>query len=116
MVSIHSEVENEKIRNIRQLYSSTMDIWIGLNDTKVENHFTWSDGTQLDYENWSKREPNNAGPGEDCTVIYYGVRPWPSLFEEKRWNDEKCEKKFYFICKYKGTFIGSLFAYDTKLI
>ena len=116
LVSIHSEVENEKIRNIRQLYSSTMDIWIGLNDTKVENHFTWSDGTQLDYENWSKREPNNAGPGEDCTVIYYGVRPWPSLFEEKRWNDEKCEKKFYFICKYKGTFIGSLFAYDTKLI
>ena len=102
LVSIHSEVENEKIRNIRQLYSSTMDIWIGLNDIKDEKNFTWSDGTKYEYKNWKANEPNNYGTGEDCGMIYY-----KSAYSGK-WNDNECKKKLHFICENKGTFLGSL--------
>jgi hypothetical protein len=28
--------------------------------------FIWSDNSPLNFVNWAKREPNNAGNGENC--------------------------------------------------
>ena len=57
---------------IKELIGSTA--WIGLSDTATENEFRWLDGPEAGqlatYTNWfGSNEPNNAGGGQDYTVM-----------------------------------------------
>ncbi|NXN35615.1 MRC1 protein, partial [Rhinoptilus africanus] len=71
----------------------TDNLWIGLNDHKVQMYFEWSDGTPVTYTKWHLGEPSttNNRP-EDCVLIkgQYGY-----------WADYVCEKKAGYICKRK---------------
>ena len=41
--------------------------WLGLNQLTTAVGFIWSDNSPLNFVNWAKGEPNNAGNGENCT-------------------------------------------------
>ncbi|XP_015275283.1 PREDICTED: CD209 antigen-like protein E [Gekko japonicus] len=65
------------------------EYWIGLNDMKTENVFTWVDKSPLKYTHWILGEPNNHGHGEDCVVMQ----------ENGYWNDYRCEALVASICE-----------------
>lgn len=66
------------------------DWWVGLNDLQNEGNFEWTDGTPLDFEQWSPGEPNNAGE-EDCVHL----PPWAGGY----WNDLFCGAAGGYICQ-----------------
>lgn len=46
------------------------ELWIGLNDLKVQMYFEWSDGTPVTYTKWLRGEPTHASNRqEDCVVM-----------------------------------------------
>jgi hypothetical protein len=63
-------------------------VWVGLGDHLEEGTFVWNSGATLDYGRWRPNEPNDWGPGEDCTE----ARP-------NGWNDLVCDYTLPFICE-----------------
>lgn len=64
------------------------ELWIGLNDLKLQMNFEWSDGSLVSFTHWHPFEPNNFRDSlEDCVTIWGPVRtpspchgaPRPSL-------------------------------------
>ena len=65
-------------------FTFTSFIIQGLTDNDNEGTFTWlSDGTEFDYSNWSKGEPNNAFWNEDCAHL--------RKVKSFEWNDSNCD-------------------------
>jgi len=68
-------------------------VWIGLNDSKQEGKFTFTDGTPYDEKNmvFGEGEPNNFGDGEDCV----------GLWKQIDWNlnDFPCDAEMAYMCK-----------------
>ncbi|XP_061333992.1 layilin isoform X2 [Pezoporus flaviventris] len=108
LVSIETEAEQRLIeRFIDSLLASDGDFWIGLrrkkevdNSTDCQNLYFWSDGSSSNFRNWYVDEPSCGS--EICVVMYYqpsappGVGG-PYMFQ---WNDDRCNMKNNFICKY----------------
>ena len=44
--------------------------WIGLHQISVTNGFVWSDGSPLNFINWSGGQPDDYFGGEDCVEIW----------------------------------------------
>jgi hypothetical protein len=63
LISIHSDEENEFIRNyVEEQPFSSKRIWIGLERNIYDSHgFFWVDKSPVDYVSWNLGEPNNAG-------------------------------------------------------
>ncbi|KAM4688189.1 macrophage mannose receptor 1 isoform 2-T2 [Discoglossus pictus] len=77
-----------------QFEFGTSEVWIGLNDLKVQMFFEWSDSTPVTYTMWLRGEPSHRNNRqEDCVA-----------FDPKLgyWADEMCEKKLEYLCKKKG--------------
>ncbi|NXY14223.1 LAYN protein, partial [Atrichornis clamosus] len=109
LVSIETEAEQRLIETfIRSLLASDGDFWIGLrrrkeeedNSTECQNFYSWSDGSSSKFRNWYVDEPSCGS--EVCGVMYHqpsappGVGG-PYMFQ---WNDDRCNMKNNFICKY----------------
>ncbi|NXA04829.1 LAYN protein, partial [Sapayoa aenigma] len=109
LVSIESAAEQRLIeRFIGSLLASDGDFWIGLrrkkeeedNSTECQNFYSWSDGSSSKFRNWYVDEPSCGS--EICVVMYHqpsappGVGG-PYMFQ---WNDDRCNMKNNFICKY----------------
>ena len=62
--------------------------WIGLNDIRRERVFRNADGCPRRFVAWATNEPNNQS-NEDCA----------QLWTLKGWNDNRCTRKFRFLCK-----------------
>ena len=58
LTSITTERENNYLNSI--ITSSVGNCWIGLNDRDVEGTYTWVDGTELGYTNWTSTMSNNS--------------------------------------------------------
>ena len=83
MASIHSAAENDFIFNqIMSRYGRARNVYLGLNDIKNEGKFEWTDGTEVDYLNWNRGEPNGL-PGENCAEML-------TQHNAKVWNDISC--------------------------
>ncbi|XP_064018398.1 macrophage mannose receptor 1 isoform X3 [Pogoniulus pusillus] len=69
LASIHNVEEYSFV--ISQLgYQAADELWIGLNDLKVELYFEWSDRTPVTYARWLRGEPTHASNRqEDCVVM-----------------------------------------------
>ncbi|NWR54542.1 LAYN protein, partial [Bucorvus abyssinicus] len=109
LVSVETEAEQRLIEKfIEGLLASDGDFWIGLrrkkvevdNSTECQNLYSWSDGSSSKFRNWYVDEPSCGS--EICVVMYHqpsappGVGG-PYMFQ---WNDDRCNMKNNFICKY----------------
>ncbi|XP_051241857.1 chondrolectin isoform X2 [Dicentrarchus labrax] len=92
------------------------DFWIGLTRVdgldqthpELSNTFTscpqlyqWIDGSRAIFRNWYFDEPSCGG--EACVVMYHQPTALPGLGGAYlyQWNDDRCNMKHNFICKYK---------------
>ena len=92
LASIHSAEEHALLQS---MVSSTT--WIGLSDAAREGTWVWSDGTAVDYTNWTLDEPNNGGHGsnQDCGNL------WSD--REYTWDDGVCSKPSHSLCSCSTT-------------
>ncbi|XP_074539361.1 uncharacterized protein LOC141800597 [Halichoeres trimaculatus] len=82
LVSIHSEEENEAVRNI----SVSQNVWIGL----FKDPWEWCDGSKSTFRFWKPSQPNYF-EGQNCVAAV--------LRNDGKWNDLKCEGRRDFICR-----------------
>ncbi|XP_062070075.1 mannose-binding protein C [Lepus europaeus] len=68
------------------------DAFLGITDKGTEGQFVDLKGRALSYQNWNEHEPNDAGSGEDCTVI----KP------DGKWNDVSCSSSYFAVCEFSG--------------
>ncbi|XP_051796732.1 chondrolectin isoform X2 [Acanthochromis polyacanthus] len=125
LLSIQSPTEQRDIENLLQeLRSGAVggasagrggisdgDFWIGLtrvDQTEPSNSFTscpqlyqWTDGSVATFRNWYLDEPSCGG--EACVVMYHQPTALPGLGGAYlyQWNDDRCNMKHNFICKYE---------------
>lgn len=64
-------------------------LWIGLSDTAMKFHFSWSSGESVSYTGWGKGEPNNVGSGEDFVAIFYRGHHQANQWND--WNDRETD-------------------------
>ncbi|KFQ29409.1 Macrophage mannose receptor 1, partial [Merops nubicus] len=91
LASIHNTEEYSFA--VSQLgYKPDDELWIGLNDFRVQMYFEWSDGTPVTYTKWHHGEPTHTQNKADCIVM---------KGEDGSWADSACETKLGYICKRK---------------
>lgn len=77
--------------------TTTVSLWIGLNDISIEDQFEWADGTPLgSFTQWNSGEPDNQQGTEvvesDCVRI---------LSSSGDWSDEGCNgsRDYGYVCE-----------------
>lgn len=55
------------------------ELWIGLNDFRVQMYFEWSDGTPVTYTKWHHGEPTHTWNKADCILMKGEVKIPSSL-------------------------------------
>ncbi|XP_007908493.1 chondrolectin [Callorhinchus milii] len=86
------------------------DFWIGLSRggeerghaslTSCPDLYRWTDGSAAKFRNWYTDEPSCGS--EACVVMYHQLSAHPGLGGPYlyQWNDDRCNMKHNFICKY----------------
>uniref|UniRef100_A0A8C5T7L3 MRC1 protein n=1 Tax=Malurus cyaneus samueli TaxID=2593467 RepID=A0A8C5T7L3_9PASS len=97
LASIHN-VEEYSFTVSQLGYKPDDELWIGLNDFRIQMYFEWSDGTPVTYTKWHHEEPTHTWNKADC-ILMKG--------EDGSWVDSTCETKFGYICKRKPLAEGS---------
>lgn len=68
------------------------ELWIGLNDIKIQMYFEWSDGTPVTFTKWLRGEPSHENNRqEDCVVMKGKVRQLYLLISSKN------QRVFFFL-------------------
>ncbi|XP_008330976.2 layilin [Cynoglossus semilaevis] len=109
LLSVESESEQKIIEQlITELRPTDGDFWIGLrrNDGNEDSssdcspEYYWLDGSKSTFRNWHWDEPSCGY--EVCVVMYHQPSAPPGLggLYMFQWNDDNCETKNNFICKY----------------
>ncbi|KAM8849997.1 macrophage mannose receptor 1-like isoform 2-T2 [Spinachia spinachia] len=88
LVSIRN-VEDQSFVISQLGYESTDELWIGLNDRKVEGLFDWSDHSTVSFTSWEYGNPAASSDINDCVLIQG---------ESGNWADRVCEEKHGSIC------------------
>ncbi|XP_050793060.1 chondrolectin [Gopherus flavomarginatus] len=114
LLSLTSETEQKLIENMLQNLTksgsgiSDGDFWIGLwrsgegqaTSSACPELYQWTDGTISSFRNWYTDEPSCGS--EACVVMYHQPTANPGLGGPYlyQWNDDRCNMKHNFICKY----------------
>ncbi|XP_028838859.1 layilin [Denticeps clupeoides] len=109
LLSIESAAEQKIVESfIQELRATDGDFWIGLQRNQgyqetsgdCPSQYFWLDGSQSAFRNWHWDEPSCGY--EVCVVMYHqpSAPPGPSGLYMFQWNDDNCETKNNFICKY----------------
>uniref|UniRef100_A0A8D0EEE5 Chondrolectin n=1 Tax=Salvator merianae TaxID=96440 RepID=A0A8D0EEE5_SALMN len=114
LLSLESETEQKLIENMLQnltksgLGISDGDFWIGLwrsgegqtTSSTCPDLYKWTDGSSSQFRNWYTDEPSCGS--EACVVMYHQLTANPGLGGPYlyQWNDDRCNMKHNFICKY----------------
>ncbi|XP_029935738.1 chondrolectin [Myripristis murdjan] len=127
LLSVESQEEQEEVQHLLQeLRSGAVgggggggiadgDFWIGLTraDGAEQNQpdpssftscpqlYHWTDSSPASFRNWYFDEPSCGG--EACVVMYHQPTALPGLGGAYlyQWNDDRCNMKHNFICKYQ---------------
>ncbi|XP_030220618.1 macrophage mannose receptor 1b [Gadus morhua] len=70
-------------------YVVTDELWIGLNDRKMEGLFDWIDHNTVLFTSWEKGSPKSSGANEDCVLL---------RGENGNWADRSCTEKHGYVC------------------
>lgn len=109
LLSVESDSEQKIIEQlITELRPTDGDFWIGLrrnhgdgdSSADCSPQYYWMDGSKSTYRNWHWDEPSCGY--EVCVVMYHQPSAPPGLggLYMFQWNDDNCETKNNFICKY----------------
>ncbi|XP_061595770.1 layilin isoform X2 [Cololabis saira] len=108
LLSVESQSEQEVIEElVKELHPADGDFWIGLrrnhgddSSSDCASQYYWLDGSKSAFRNWHWDEPSCGY--EVCVVMYHQPSAPPGLggLYMFQWNDDKCETKNNFICKY----------------
>ncbi|XP_028322617.1 layilin isoform X2 [Gouania willdenowi] len=109
LLSVESASEQKIIEQlVAELRPTDGDFWIGLRrDNREEEsnldcsaQYHWLDGSKSTFRNWHWDEPSCGY--EVCVVMYHQPSAPPGLggLYMFQWNDDNCETKNNFICKY----------------
>jgi hypothetical protein len=102
LARIDSEDENAFIRKASLALGFGGIIWIGASDLNRKGTWAWTDGTQFwlggaaghtvggQFATWDTREPDGAGPTEDCAAMFTNV---------EKWHDLACGARYAYVCK-----------------
>ncbi|KAM9332687.1 layilin [Pholidichthys leucotaenia] len=111
LLSVESASEQKTIEQlVTELRPTDGDFWIGLrrnhgdegNNSECSSQYYWLDGSKSTFRNWHWDEPSCGY--EVCVVMYHQPSAPPGLggLYMFQWNDDNCETKNNFICKYTG--------------
>ncbi|XP_040277706.1 chondrolectin isoform X2 [Bufo bufo] len=114
LLSIESEAEQKLIERMLQNLTnsgsgkSDGDFWIGLSRNRERmassgacpDLYEWDDGSTSQFRKWYADEPSCGS--EACVVMYHQPTAHPGLGGPYlyQWNDDRCNMKHNFICKY----------------
>ncbi|CAN9501318.1 unnamed protein product [Ophioblennius macclurei] len=109
LLSVESASEQKIIEQlITELRPTDGDFWIGLrrgngeddSSSNCSSQYYWLDGSKSAFRNWHWDEPSCGY--EVCVVMYHQPSAPPGLggLYMFQWNDDNCETKNNFICKY----------------
>ncbi|XP_069801665.1 chondrolectin isoform X2 [Dendropsophus ebraccatus] len=114
LLSIESEAEQKLIERMLQNLTnsgsgkSDGDFWIGLSRNRESmassgacpDLYKWDDGSPSPFRNWYADEPSCGS--EACVVMYHQPTANPGIGGPYlyQWNDDRCNMKHNFICKY----------------
>ncbi|XP_078597483.1 uncharacterized protein LOC144873741 isoform X1 [Branchiostoma floridae x Branchiostoma japonicum] len=89
------QAAHDSIVQYRNMFYTDINIWIGLNDMKVEGDFVWEDGTPLgNLSRWLPGQPNNGHGLQHCTVLTPETNRHPN-----QWRDDVCSATWGVICE-----------------
>ncbi|XP_038622254.1 chondrolectin isoform X1 [Tachyglossus aculeatus] len=116
LVSVRSRAEQRLMEGLLQNLTasgsglSDGDFWIGLwrsgegqaSTAVCPDLYRWADGSADQYRNWYTDEPSCGS--EACVVMYHQPTANPGLGGPYlyQWNDDRCNMKHNFICKYES--------------
>ncbi|XP_046956306.1 chondrolectin isoform X2 [Lynx rufus] len=118
LLSLENEAEQKLIESMLQNLTkpgtgiSDGDFWIGLwrngegqTSGACPDLYQWSDGSSSQYRNWYTDEPSCGS--EKCVVMYHQPTANPGLGGPYlyQWNDDRCNMKHNYICKYEPEII-----------
>ncbi|XP_019515072.1 PREDICTED: chondrolectin [Hipposideros armiger] len=121
LLSLENEAEQKLIESMLQNLTkpgtgiSDGDFWIGLwrngegpASGACPDLYQWSDGSSSPYRNWYTDEPSCGS--EKCVVMYHQPTANPGLGGPYlyQWNDDRCNMKHNYICKYEPGIIPNL--------
>ncbi|KAL6098608.1 layn [Pungitius sinensis] len=109
LLSVESASEQKIIEQlITELRTTDGDFWIGLrrnhgdeeSSSDCSSQYYWLDGSKSTFRKWHQDEPSCGY--EVCVVMYHQPSAPPGLggLYMFQWNDDNCETKNNFICKY----------------
>uniref|UniRef100_A0A8C5MNF2 Layilin n=1 Tax=Leptobrachium leishanense TaxID=445787 RepID=A0A8C5MNF2_9ANUR len=109
LMTIRSEAEQRFIEKlIQSLNVADGDFWLGLsrteediqNSSDCQSLYSWVDGSKPTFWNWYVDEPSCGS--EVCVVMYHQPSAPPGVggLYKFQWNDDRCNMKNNFICKY----------------
>ncbi|XP_068600421.1 layilin [Brachionichthys hirsutus] len=109
LLSVESASEQKVIEQlITELRPTDGDFWIGLRRNHGDENsssdcapqYYWLDGSKSTFRNWHWDEPSCGY--EVCVVMYHqpSAPPGQGGLYMFQWNDDNCETKNNFICKY----------------
>ncbi|XP_053733782.1 galactose-specific lectin nattectin-like [Synchiropus splendidus] len=88
LASIRGTVENRFVKKmVNRVTYSNKPIWIGGFDSASEGIWLWSDGARFYNYPWAKKVKKNKL--EQC-LLFNLIGTY--------WKDQKCEKKFSYVC------------------
>ncbi|KAL7976612.1 hypothetical protein Chor_008561 [Crotalus horridus] len=92
LASIHNVEEYSFIFSLLG-YKPSDELWIGLNDLKIQMFFEWSDGSPVTYTKWLRGQPTHTNNRQEDCVVMKG--------KDGYWADEPCDMEYGYICKRK---------------
>ncbi|XP_060066712.1 macrophage mannose receptor 1-like [Ylistrum balloti] len=97
LLQIHSQQDQDFVyQSLKSLHWSDAGAWIGATDRVSEGHWSWTDGSPVQYGHWNRGEgPHHNTTNENCAMINV---------DDGMWYDYNCGSVIYnqaYICQYR---------------